>query len=95
MQVGAAHWPSFRLPHAVAWEGAAASVVDLHASLAPLGLFEESVASGIAENGEIVGLAADGTSVYAVLWSPIPEPDAGILAVAAASAVACIRRSGS
>ncbi len=58
------------LPHALVWSGSAASVVDLHATLANLGNFDSSYAYGISSDGrEIVGTAYDtaGNS-YSIVW---------------------------
>jgi uncharacterized membrane protein len=61
--------------HALLWEGTAASVVDLHAALTGLGpSFVNSYAYDIDESGVIVGSAGDASNVYAVMWSPVPEP---------------------
>ena len=70
--------------HALSWNGTAASVVDLHTDLVDLGPdFYWSEAWGIADNGTIVGWAADLSGSYAVLWMPIPEPStAALLALA-------------
>jgi uncharacterized membrane protein len=64
--------------HALLWNGTAASVVDLHAFLTHLEpTLDGSVATGISDNGVIVGYAYSryhlGDS-YAVLWTPVPEP---------------------
>jgi hypothetical protein len=81
------------LAHALLWNGAAASALDLHPYLTGLGPnFTTSVANGIADDGTIVGTAYDGGSGYAVLWSPIPESNAATLACCGMIAVALIRR---
>jgi hypothetical protein len=65
------------LEHALVWNGTADSVVDLHQFLPPsLGRVLSSVATGVGEDGTIVGYA--GQYDYAILWTPIvPEPDSG------------------
>jgi hypothetical protein len=68
--------------HALVWRGTSASVVDLHPYLTGLGYnFSNSSAVGIADNGMIVGYGIEGTTIYAVLWTPIPEPDSFAIVV--------------
>jgi hypothetical protein len=71
------------LNHALIWNGTAASVTDLHPYLAGLGpAFTESYALGISDLGVIVGYAYDGSTNYAVLWTPVPEPGSAALLLA-------------
>jgi hypothetical protein len=66
--------------HALVWNGSAASAIDLHPYLTGLGPnFTSSNASGIADDGTIIGTAEADSGSYAVLWTPIPEPSAGVL----------------
>jgi uncharacterized membrane protein len=66
--------------HALLWNGTASSVVDLHLFLNDLGpKFTSSFATGISDNGLIVGTAENEDGAYAVLWTPIPEPSTGVL----------------
>jgi hypothetical protein len=77
-QVGYGVGPSI-FEHALVWNGTADSVVDLHQFLPPtLRFVFSSQATGIAEDGTIVGYA--GQYDYAILWTPIvPEPDSGAI----------------
>ena len=77
-QVGSAYGPSTNSGHghAILWTGTAATALDIHPFLANLGpSFTNSVAFDIDDSGSIVGYARDkrGT-LYAVLWTPVPEP---------------------
>jgi hypothetical protein len=57
--------------HALFWKGTAAGVVDLHPFVSGLGpTFTHSYATGIDDNGSIVGYAISGSRSYAVLWKP-------------------------
>jgi len=85
VQVGTGY-RSDGLQHALAWSGSADSMIDLHDFVPPGFLW--SLASGIDEEGNIVGFARTGredTPSHAVMWvpvtdaSPIPLP-AGALA---------------
>ena len=62
------------MAHALAWSGTASSFVDLHTFLPPG--FTLSFASGVSENGSIIGYAYGPSAVVAVIWTPIPEPSA-------------------
>jgi hypothetical protein len=73
-QVGSASGPSTdNSAHAFWWRNTAASAVDLHPRLADLGIdFISSTATGIADNGTIVGYAMDAEhNSYAVMWTPL------------------------
>jgi hypothetical protein len=73
-QVGSASGPATGGDiHAFWWKGTAASAVDLHPLLADLGIdFVSSSATGIADNGTIVGYATDEElNSYAVMWTPL------------------------
>ena len=83
LQVGWAAAGSFaRGPYTRAhvWNGTAASAIDLHQYLPSY--FTRSVASGVGEDGTIVGVAIYDTGQffgipeydYAVMWTPVPEP---------------------
>jgi probable HAF family extracellular repeat protein len=64
-------------PHALLWQGTAESFVDLHPFLSAVDpAFLYSYATGISENGSIVGYATTDNidRRYAVLWTPVPEP---------------------
>jgi hypothetical protein len=71
--------------HAVLWKGTAESAVDLHAFLAPMDFhIDGSYATGIGDNGTIVGYAYsyEDRSLYrsyAIVWTPVPEPGSAIL----------------
>jgi hypothetical protein len=73
--------------HAAVWKGTAESAVDLHPFLASLNVhFEASYATGIGDDGTIAGIAYnyDDRSmprVYAILWTPVPEPATGLLII--------------
>jgi uncharacterized membrane protein len=62
--------------HALLWHGTPESTIDLHPFLSGLGPnLVASAATGIDENGSIVGHAFDDSGRrYPVLWMPIPEP---------------------
>ena len=78
------------LTHALVWNGTAESAIDLHPSLVALdALFRESIATGISDDGTIVGAATDSSGAkYAVIWSPIPEPGSAALFLCGLLAVA-------
>ncbi|HEX4488089.1 MAG TPA: PEP-CTERM sorting domain-containing protein [Terriglobales bacterium] len=76
--------------HALAWNGTATSFVDLHSFL-PAD-FSSSFASGISENGTIVGYAYGPTAVVAVMWTPVPEPSAILLTLLSAPVLFANRR---
>jgi hypothetical protein len=80
--------------HAMLWTGTAESAVDLHLSLEGLGIeFRGSQATGIAENGDVVGWAADSSGrYYAVLWKLVPEPSTGVLFCCGLLTLGYIRR---
>jgi uncharacterized membrane protein len=80
--------------HAMLWQGTASSALDLHSLLAGLGPeFTGSFANGINENGVIVGTAFDVNGVsYAIQWTPVPEPSAGLLLTVGALTFAGLRR---
>ena len=69
--------------HALLWEGSAASVIDLHSMLTGLGhTFVSSEAFDIDATGVIVGEAVDNNNnLYAVEWTPVPEPATVILLI--------------
>ncbi|MBA3726058.1 MAG: PEP-CTERM sorting domain-containing protein [Armatimonadetes bacterium] len=80
-----------RQSHAIVWSGTAESRLDLHQFL-PKG-FTESEATGIDENGTIVGWGFD--SIHAVrplVWTPVPEPSS-LFGIAAAIAGLVLRRT--
>jgi len=89
--------------HATLWRGSAASFIDLHPYLSGLGIpFDESIAYGIDDNGVIVGAAYkydDGEGIpraYAVLWTPVPEPNTcALLTLGFALSLIGYRRRGS
>ncbi len=61
-------------PHALLWHGTAGSVVDLQSSLsAQYPTLVNSIATGISDNGSIIGFALGGNNNYAVLWTPVAE----------------------
>jgi hypothetical protein len=61
--------------HALVWSGTADSAVDLHAFLNQTGLsFSFSLATGVDENGNIVGWGDTANRRYAIKWTLIPEP---------------------
>jgi hypothetical protein len=96
LQVGSASGPTApNHGHAMLWSGAATSAVDLHLFLSGLGpKFTESEAEDIADNGSIVGHAAEANGrVYAVLWTPVPEPSSLALTIGAAVMVCTLMRS--
>lgn len=57
---------------AIRWSGTEASVLDLH-QLLPANIIE-SRATGIDENGTIVGWGSTSTGNVPIIWTPIPEP---------------------
>lgn len=73
-QVGSASGPAtVNSAHAFWWKDTAASAVDLHPLLDDLGVeFITSSATGISDNGTIVGYALDAElNSYAVMWTPL------------------------
>jgi probable HAF family extracellular repeat protein len=62
--------------HAYVWHDTAASAFDLQPSLvAAYPWVVESMTTAISDNGTIVGYATDiNMNVYAVMWTPVPEP---------------------
>jgi len=85
MQVGSSHVPGFTFPHAGVWSGTAATFIDLNQFL-PSGYGGESLATSIIVDGGItyVGGYARGPSGQkeAVLWTLVPAPGSGIVALA-------------
>lgn len=76
-QVGYGKETTTSQDHALAWSGTAASYVDLHQYLTSLSpAFISSKAYGIDANGDVVGVASDGSANFAVKWSlsVVPEP---------------------
>jgi hypothetical protein len=69
--------------HALRWNGTAESVVDLDPFLDDLPIqVWSSAATGIDSNGNIVGYGEVGDGVYyAVMWTPVPEPNSVVLLV--------------
>ena len=64
--------------HALLWSGTAASVVDLHSSLADLPVvLTSSQAYAIDEDGTIVGLGRFSSHTYAIMWTPVPGDYSG------------------
>ncbi len=94
-QVGVGEFPVFEngelvvsFRHALRWSGSADSVLDLHNFLPDD--FTGSTATGIDENGNILGFASIGVSTHAVMWIPqqatpipLPAPLTPILALGA------------
>jgi hypothetical protein len=76
--------------HALLWRGTAESVVDLHQYLGSA--FVNSTATGIDSNGDIVGSAYDGSSIFAVKWSLVPEPSTAVMASFLPMSFFCVRR---
>lgn len=71
--------------HALLWNGSAESLVDLHqfldTSKFPVRISSSS-ATSINSDGVVVGVAGDEASLrYAVMWTPVPEPSAILLAL--------------
>ncbi|MEI8282746.1 MAG: PEP-CTERM sorting domain-containing protein, partial [Armatimonadota bacterium] len=62
--------------HAMVWLGSADNYIDLHATLTGLSTtFDSSVATGIAENGDIIGYGTDQFGYHAIRWTRVlPEP---------------------
>ncbi len=68
--------------HALVWSGTAASAVDLQNELPSTDSWQFSTATSIDESGNIFGLANDDAgSLFAVEWSPVPEPASAVLVV--------------
>jgi hypothetical protein len=81
--------------HALVWNGTAGSVVDLNSFLGDLGVpILGSQASSISENGSITGHIYSTGAIYAVLWTPVPEPRPVALVVSgiAFATIVCARR---
>ena len=79
--------------HALVWRGAADTVVDLHSSLDQTGLsFSLSLATGVNENGDIVGWGDTADGRYAIKWSLVPEPTTQVLLLVGALALLSGRR---
>jgi hypothetical protein len=68
--------------------------IDLHQYLADLPLLTDgSVATGIAEDGTIVGTAfGKNNELYAVIWTPVPEPCSSIAIVIGQAAALLFNR---
>jgi hypothetical protein len=80
--------------HALRWTGTADSVLDLHQYLSGLGLaFTYSQATGIDDGGNIVGYGFANSHNYAILWTPVPEPQTLILLCIGAVGLVKIVRS--
>ena len=80
-QVGYGYQTGSYAPRALLWTGSASGYIDLHSLLSSsVVAFVTSKATGISENGDIVGFGndADGRT-YAIKWAPVPEP--GTMAV--------------
>lgn len=62
--------------HALYWNGSASTMVDLHLLLANLPLqFEQSWATGIDDNGDVIGYGRTQSQQYAIKWTHVvPEP---------------------
>ena len=59
--------------HALRWSGTEKSRLDLHQFL-PIG-FSRSIATGIDDNGNIVGFGLlSGIGTVPIVWTPVPEP---------------------
>lgn len=75
---------------ALVWSGTGESVIDLH-KLLPTN-YHWSRATGVDADGNVVGLAADGTGrTHAVLWA-VPEPGSALVLVAAGAGILTRRR---
>ena len=74
---------------ATVWSGTEESKLDLHQFLP--GGFLESRATGIDENGTIVGWGVDMNAIRPLVWTPVPEPSS-LLALGAALAVVALRK---
>jgi hypothetical protein len=83
---------------ALVWSGSANSVVNLHAVLPATGTWNFSDAYGIDVGGNVFGTANgtfDGaTGNFAVEWSAVPEPGAGVMVVIAGLVLAGKRMGG-
>jgi hypothetical protein len=82
-QVGVGTLTTTGFEHALVWSGIANSAVDLSTFL-PTNLYPwtDSIANTIDSAGNIYGTAKlnqDGGELYAVEWSPVPEPTSGCL----------------
>jgi len=95
MQVGSSHVPGFSFPHAGVWSGPAASFIDLNQFL-PSGYGGESLAASIIVDGGItyIGGYARGPSGQkeAVLWTLVPSPASGSVALGGLALLARRRR---
>ncbi|MGD0389728.1 MAG: PEP-CTERM sorting domain-containing protein [Tepidisphaeraceae bacterium] len=79
---------------ALVWSGSADSCIDL-GTLLPPGEFLFSTADSVDPSGNIYGLAEEpGGNLYAVEWSPVPEPATTSLLVIAGTVVLMQRRRG-
>jgi hypothetical protein len=80
--------------YALVWNGTAASAVNLHSFLASLPVtMVGSSASGVDANGTIVGHAVDANfNGYAILWTPVPEPNTWMLLNCGLLAAALVAR---
>ena len=78
MQVGAVTAAVGSGLRATVWYGDAASAVDLH-QYVPKGVYVDSVAYDIDENGVIVGIATDWSYLrHAVMWVPVVVPSLAV-----------------
>jgi hypothetical protein len=93
-QVGYGSGASFS-EHALAWSGTSASVIDLH-SLLPPTVSGTSRAYAIDDDGVIYGtvngFVGAELGLFAVKWTPVPEPSAIGLAIAAGAFGILLRR---
>lgn len=74
--------------HAMLWDGTAASALDL-STLVP-NAAGDSKALSIDANGNAFGYAIESDGIYAVEWSPVPEP--GSLSIIACAGVGLLTR---
>jgi hypothetical protein len=75
---------------AVVWSGTAQSMLNLHQFLP--GNVTESIATGIDENGTIVGWGTIvGVGTVPIVWTPVPEPSS-LIAVAVGITILLSRR---
>jgi hypothetical protein len=78
---------------AIAWSGTAERAVNLHQFLPGLGQnFTSSIAYAIDSNGTIAGSAGTAGRLYAVIWTPIPEPSAAVLFCCGLAAATILHR---
>jgi hypothetical protein len=70
--------------HALLWSGTAASAINLEPLLPPIQTWTDSTAYSIDAAGNVFGIADAGflngqPDTFAVEWSPVPEPGAGMI----------------